>query len=547
MSNRDPNLYPCNLLLSTHTMHFSPNAPTFSPSGMNETQQKSNLGKETSTPLSPCLETRVLSLEERHAELQGDVRSLQELYDRLTLSMDKMKKGHWPVRFGPCQDLDVSESHKKAMDFKAELEKLENEVKVSVHGDADPKKADDKAPAKVFGMASVRGDNADPVKVNGNVPPHMRAAGVANSGTAMASLPPHLRRMKKNDDGNGVGAAQSVITPVQDALITDGQIDGQLIPAPVPSPPATPETTAQKDMSTVGDLSLEQAWKPHYIASLPALPEDIRSRLPAGEMVTFHPDFINFTLKGESWSPGLRFMSGPGPHMLRNRTYYMLDPKTEPFLPTAPGTHGAKLTAFFKESPETFHADFEDDACSYDNVPMFVETKDAAGRFRFIYYGNYTQTRWSDKLDHDTMSTKVPESIKQYWAEELTSSARESWVTDALKKHFFPAPPYSGALFPSSSANDDASSIATEVEVKHNADMARDVRRYVEELRAWDREANMKTAMIKKQVILDAFAASDMDEPPALRLWWEYLECVDWRKDFYDLLVTLQSRDKQWK
>jgi hypothetical protein len=28
-----------------------------------------------------------------------------------------------------------------------------------------------------------------------------------------------------------------------------------------------------------------------------------------------------------------------------------------------------------------------------------------------------------------------------------------------------------------------------------------------------------------------------------MRLWWEYLECVDWKKDFYDLLVTLQSRD----
>lgn len=40
---------------------------------------------------------------------------------------------------------------------------------------------------------------------------------------------------------------------------------------------------------------------------------------------------------------------------------------------------------------------------------------------------------------------------------------------------------------------------------------------------------------------------ADMDDPPALRLWWEYLECVDWRKDFYDLLVTLQSREKRYK
>jgi hypothetical protein len=38
---------------------------------------------------------------------------------------------------------------------------------------------------------------------------------------------------------------------------------------------------------------------------------------------------------------------------------------------------------------------------------------------------------------------------------------------------------------------------------------------------------------------------SDMDDPPALRLWWEYLECVDYRQDFYDLLRELQSRSPQ--
>lgn len=39
---------------------------------------------------------------------------------------------------------------------------------------------------------------------------------------------------------------------------------------------------------------------------------------------------------------------------------------------------------------------------------------------------------------------------------------------------------------------------------------------------------------------------ADADEPKALRLWWEYLECVDWRSDFYDTLVTLQSRDPNY-
>jgi len=30
---------------------------------------------------------------------------------------------------------------------------------------------------------------------------------------------------------------------------------------------------------------------------------------------------------------------------------------------------------------------------------------------------------------------------------------------------------------------------------------------------------------------------ADADSPPGLRLWWEYLECVDWDARFYDTLV----------
>ncbi|KAH9868925.1 hypothetical protein J1614_008000 [Plenodomus biglobosus] len=510
-------------------MQFSPNAASFSPSGVNETQPKTIPAKQVSTPPSPYLEARILSLEESQVDLRGDVRSLKELYDELTLSLDKMKKGNRPMQFSSLEEVDPAESHQKALDFKAEFEKLESEVHMSVHGGADN--------AKANGMAAV--------KVNGSVPPHLRRSSVVNNGTITKSLPPHLRGAKKVDAGNGASSNHSFSNTHNDALITDGQVDGRLLPRPILSPPASPKTTVQDTTAAVEPLFLQSAWKPYYISTLPDLGADILSRIPGDDMVTFHPEFIQYTLKGETWSPGLRFMKGLGPHMLRNRTYYVLDRKNEPFLPSSPGKHGAKLTAFFKESPETFHADFEEDVSSYENVPMFIETKDVNGRFRYIYYGNYTQTRWSDKLDHDAMMTKVPESIKTYWAEELTSAARETWVTEALKKHFFPKPEYTGLLC-AAHMNDDETSVATEVEVKYNATMARDVRIHVEALRQWDREAKMKTALIKKHFILDAFRASDVDEPPALRLWWEYLECVDWRKDFYDLLVALQSRNEQY-
>jgi hypothetical protein len=217
-------------------------------------------------------------------------------------------------------------------------------------------------------------------------------------------------------------------------------------------------------------------------------------------MVTFHPQFLEDHLAGTDWSPGLRFVPGNGTCILKNRTYYLLSSATEPYLPEQPGQHGAKLTAFFNQSPEDFYGDLPEGASSYENVPMFVEHNG-----RYAYFGNYSQTRWSDKLDHDTMVARVPQHVKEYWATELTSSVRQDWVTQELKNHFFKKPEYEGRISAASEPN--APIVTPEEEIKLNDRMAKDIRRYVEELREWEREASMKTSMIKKQFILDAFEA----------------------------------------
>ena len=36
---------------------------------------------------------------------------------------------------------------------------------------------------------------------------------------------------------------------------------------------------------------------------------------------------------------------------------------------------------------------------------------------------------------------------------------------------------------------------------------------------------------------LTQFEQPDAGEEPGLRMWWEYLQCVDWDKSFYDALV----------
>jgi hypothetical protein len=232
---------------------------------------------------------------------------------------------------------------------------------------------------------------------------------------------------------------------------------------------------------------------------------DFVTKIPAAsDMVTFHPQLLDTALGGSDWSPGLRFVISDNTCILKNRTYYLLNPNTEPFLPSHPGEHGAKLTAFFNQSPEELH-NLPDDISSYEDVPMFIERQDSSGKVRYAYFGHYSQTRWSDKLDMDTMKARVPEHVKDFWANELTATLRPAWVTEQLKKHFFKKPEYGGRLYPT--PDEDTATMTSEEEVKLNEEMIKDVSKYVGQLREWEREADMKTAMIKKQFILDAFDA----------------------------------------
>ncbi|EDU45542.1 hypothetical protein PtrSN002B_000699 [Pyrenophora tritici-repentis] len=494
--------------------------------------RQTGIAHQVSISPYPYLEARILNLEEGHVSLYEDINLLREMIHGLSSSVQILEKGGWPVHVGPSQ-LDLKKSHRDATELKMELEKLKLEVTQSLDGSADAQKAN--------GMTTS--------KSTGSVPPHLRASNVkvapkANSmatpktagsvtsnGTVKKSLPPHLRN-KKVEVGNDNSTPEQVADSIANSpLATDGQVDpgSNSVSTPMPTASTPSKTADQKLPTSAGDN--QQEWKPYHLMTIAAF----QGRIPSGDAtVTFHPDFLDNILGGAPWSPGLRFVQGKGPCLLKNRTYYQLDPENDPYLPKTAGEHGAKLTAFFNESPQDAFPHLVD-SDFYEDVPMFV----LVGK-RYVYYGNYSQTRWSDKLDHDTMATKVLQSVKEFWAEELTSSTREKWVTEELKKHFFPKPQYEGRLF---AVADNDTTVDTEEDNKLTEKMVKDIHKYAQSLRVWERDANMKTAMIKKQFILDSFNASDMDEPPALRLWWEYLECVGWKKDFYDLLVILQKRD----
>jgi hypothetical protein len=76
-------------------------------------------------------------------------------------------------------------------------------------------------------------------------------------------------------------------------------------------------------------------------------------------------------------------------------------------------------------------------------------------------------------------------------------------VTDALQKHFFPAPDYTGTL--PGHLEDEGGSIAEEDFVNRDQKVTKDIVRHVEKLRAWKKETNMRTSMIRKDFILAAF------------------------------------------
>lgn len=217
-------------------------------------------------------------------------------------------------------------------------------------------------------------------------------------------------------------------------------------------------------------------------------------------MTTFSADFLRNQLGGTIWSPGLNYVAPPTLCILPHRSYYTLDGTYEPYLPKAPGTHGAKLTAFFNDNAEDSHPG--DRGNSYENVPVFVcasPWSSDSNQHRYVYFGNYTQVRWSDKLDYDRMVDVVPPVVKQYWADELAAVGRPQWVTTELMKHFWPMPEYEGRLFQAQNVDDEVD------DEEHEERVKRDIAKYVRLLRDWEKDARLKTSMIKKEFILQAF------------------------------------------
>ncbi|CAI6337180.1 unnamed protein product [Periconia digitata] len=461
------------------------------------------------------LENTLNKLIRDNVSFRSDIEKLEKTVEFLlsSVNMIKARDLNAITTVGPIQDQRVAE-------FIRELENISHD-------------------ARILG-ASIDGVNDDRNLAVHNVPGPTHAREPTNGHSAHSDA--HLPVPKNKTNGN---PAPSVGHGLQDSLLTDSEVE-----------------TIDDDATTVtGSMSNNQAivlqakndtpaaaatWIPHYIETLRPLHTAIAKLIPRMEMKgatlgTLNTIFPNAQL----WSPGL-FYAPPdtGISTLPNRCYYLIDADVEPFAPPAPGQHGAKLVPLFRpENPEDDHQDEGRYGVYSEDTPLFVRKKDASGTLMYYYYGNYSQTRWSDKLDYDRMIEQIPHTVLEYWAERLsTVKDRPEWLTHELLNHFWPMPKYEGKIGSDSGGSSAANGNhkAAEGDGKYSKKVAKALADYMKELELWEEEkrTKLRSSEMSKNFFMEAFHRADADLPPPMRFYLEYLECVDWRADYYNLLAS---------
>jgi hypothetical protein len=354
--------------------------------------------------------------------LHTNFEDLKTLYNTLYSSVEYLKKGAWNVTVGPFLDQEAAE-------FKKNLDLLTAE-------------------ARSIGFGYDGANSNECQGLSPSVVSHPQLSNSNASTTERRFIPPHLRNSVGNGsvqfrpiDWSGAELPSSNNSNTNDRLVNDSQVDKISTKLPMaavaePTPPSSPMTTVYRDnvpasvKPITNNITLDtKAWQPYYLTTLPSLESSITAHIPElHTMESFSPDFLGNELGGSEWSPGLTLILGwkPSCPLRTAHCYYTVDAVNDPFLPSTPGTHGAKLVPFFNDSIENEHPAPTGCYDSNENVPMFVLLPDARRNdsLRYFYFGNYSQTRWSDKLDYDRMVQCVPQHVREYWANELSVNVR---------------------------------------------------------------------------------------------------------------------------
>jgi hypothetical protein len=274
-------------------------------------------------------------------------------------------------------------------------------------------------------------------------------------------------------------------------------------------------------------------WRPHAISQITPL------IITAANDQTFTWEDLHRYLGGAQYSPGLYLASNDFENsILKGKTFWLLEAQLEPFAPKAPGQHGAKLTAFFNDSPtENGLVPEEED---YSNVPLFICPAEGKG---YTYLGTYSQTRYSDKLSHSEVFQRVPEHVLEYWTALLADPERPAWVTEQLIAHFWPAPTYAGPIPTNVAIATPATGASNprDPEAPLEKRVVRALEEFAHELRDWKKESQLKVQLLTEEALMEMWKKSDLDEEKGMRPWLEYLECVGFDSEFYERLVAAKQ------
>ncbi|CAK4031995.1 Hypothetical predicted protein [Lecanosticta acicola] len=300
---------------------------------------------------------------------------------------------------------------------------------------------------------------------------------------------------------------------------------------------STPEAVKQGPIENTA--SAKQAWIPYAVRQMPQPP----SGIPASSE-TFSFEHIQDVLEGKEWSDGFYFITKDvKAPKLESRAYWILEEDHEPYLPKQPGEHGAKLTAVLNNSPaDSGHFPM---AKNYLNCPVFIRAK---GESEYRYYGQYSQNRFSDKLDYDHLMDEVPDHVLRYWADQLGAVGRPEWVTRELMVAIFDPPKYQGAV-PTDSAVNTPDTLATADNSAGALErcVLQDLENYAWQLKDWEKDARIKAELLDADAIYKSFTYCDMGWQTGLRLHWEYLECIEYSSKFENMMVGFKKTNSKFK
>lgn len=243
--------------------------------------------------------------------------------------------------------------------------------------------------------------------------PGDKVIGFACCGVALDSLEAMVEHFEKSHTANAGSARKQGKEPGAAPQPTSARDISRPRPHAIeikaPEPPkseARAEEPNSEQVKAADNASEEQHeapkstkdnWMPYTIRVMPASPADVPASLK-----TFSFEHIHNVLKGEEWCDGYYFIAGGS--WIPSHAYWILDEEHEPFIPKNPGQHGAKITAFFNNT------DCEPAPMpkNYNDCPVFIRRK---GESEYRYYGQYSQSRFSDKIGYDTMMGKILSSL----------------------------------------------------------------------------------------------------------------------------------------